>query len=199
WNGSGPMSPCSAAPGSSQAPTPEGAPAARMRVALRTALTLVVVLSVLSTALLIHLSWSYTARRNVADVAAQLNAQIAYSIRNQLDYIQRNPQATQEAVRSIFNQGAIRPEDESKREFVFLALLQAQPALSGISFGWPNGNFFGAEKADEEIHMVEVRWKRPPQVATLRVDRYVPEPEEPLFLERIQVQTDYSVLTQKWY
>jgi len=33
------------------------------------ALTLFVVMSVLGTALLIHVSWSYTARQNVADVA----------------------------------------------------------------------------------------------------------------------------------
>ena len=54
------------------------------RLALRMALALFVVLSVLGTALLIHLSWSYTARQNVADVAKQLNEQIVASIRTEL-------------------------------------------------------------------------------------------------------------------
>jgi len=120
-------------------------------VGLRTALTLFVLLSVLSTALLIHLSWSRTARDNVIEVARQLNGQIADSIGGKLADIQRNAAATQDAVRSIFVQGAITPLDEGKREFIFLALLQAQPELSWIAFGWPTGEFFGAEKVSEDL------------------------------------------------
>ena len=104
------MSASSAAPGSSPVPRPEiglraatpGAPAAaapRRRLALRTALTLFVLLSVLGTALLIHISWSLTARKNVTDVAGQLNAQIANSISGKLTDIRRNALATEEAVR----------------------------------------------------------------------------------------------------
>src|SRR5215472_19068043 len=101
------MAAISTAPESS----PTKSPKLRPRVALRTALTLFIVLSVLATALLIHLSWSYTARQNVADVAAQLNTQIANSISAKLSDIKGNAMATQGAVRSIFLQGAIAPED----------------------------------------------------------------------------------------
>jgi adenylate cyclase len=214
------MSHSSAAPGSSPAPAlscrlrrvADGAgavaieagqaspPRSRARLALRTALTLAVILIVLSTALLIHLSWSHTARQNVTDVAAQLNGQIVDSIRSELTGVLRNAQATEEAVRSIFAQEAIKPEDESKREFVFLALLQAQPALSWISFAWPSGDFFGAEKVDEdEIHMVEVRWNPLLHQAKRRVDRYLPEPGDLRFLERTIVPTGYTALDQNWY
>jgi adenylate cyclase len=203
------MSASIVAPDSSPARLPEGPPPATApgttrargrRVALRSALTLFVVLSVLSTALLIHLSWSFTARQNVADVAAQLNSQIVNSIGAKLTDILGNAQATEEAVRSIFAQGAITPEDEGKREFVFRAMLQSQPALSWIAFGWPTGEFFGAQKLDgDEIHMVEVRRIPPLRSATLRVDRYLPEPGDLRFLERIMQPTSYSVLDQLWY
>jgi adenylate cyclase len=168
------------------------------------ALTLFVVLSVLGTAMLIHLSWSYTARQNVADVAKQLNEQIVASIRTELTNVLRNIQATEEAVRSIFYQGAIAPEDEAKREFIFLALLQSQPVLSRISFGWPTGDFFGTENFDAEIHNVEVKWHDarrpfPAGVAQRRVDRYLPEPGEPRFLDRTLEPSAYSVLKQPWY
>ncbi|HXQ40437.1 MAG TPA: adenylate/guanylate cyclase domain-containing protein [Candidatus Udaeobacter sp.] len=176
----------------------------RPRLALRMALTLFVVMSVLGTALLIHVSWSYTARQNVADVAKQLNEQIVASIRTELSDVLRNVQATEEAVRSIFYQGAIAPQDEGKREFIFLALLQSQPVISRIAFGWPTGDFFGTENFDDEIHNVEVKWfdarrPLPAGVAIRRVDRYLPEPGEPLFLDRKLEPSTYSVLRQSWY
>jgi adenylate cyclase len=175
-------------------------PGPRAVVALRTALTLLVLLSVLSTALLIHLSWSYTARQNVTDVAAQLNGQIVDSIRGKLTDILINAQATEEAVRVIFAQGAITPEDEGKREFIFRALLQSQPVLSWIAFGWPTGEFFGAQKLEgDEIHMVEVRKNPLLHTAELRIDRYLPEPGDLRFIDRVKTPTSYSVLDQDWY
>ncbi|HEY8015218.1 MAG TPA: hypothetical protein VIE35_05280, partial [Dongiaceae bacterium] len=172
----------------------------RRRVALRTALTLFVMLSVVSTALLIHLSWSRTARDNVVEVARQLNGQIGDSIGGKLGDIQRNAAATQDAVRSIFVQGAITPLDEGKREFIFLALLQAQPELSWVAFGWPTGEFFGAEKVSEDlVQMVEVVWNPLLHQAKRRTDRYIPEPGEPHFIDRTYEPTTYTVQDQKWY
>ena len=207
------MSASAVAPDSSPAPIAEAAPGRahhpeaaaaapvpRRRVALRTALTLFVMLSVVSTALLIHLSWSRTARDNVVEVARQLNSQIADSIGGKLGDIQRNAAATQDAVRSIFVQGAITPLDEGKREFIFLALLQAQPELSWVAFGWPTGEFFGAQKVSEDlVQMVEVVWNPLLHQAKRRTDRYIPEPGEPRFIDRTYEPTTYSVQDQKWY
>jgi len=148
----------------------------RRKLGLRVALTGLVVVTVAITALLIHLTWSYTAQRNVRDVAGQLNAQIIEQVRHELRQTLDNAWAVQEALRSIFFQQAIKPEDEAKREFVFLALLQSQPSLSWVSFGFPNGSFFGAQKAsDGKINMVEVSWDAVHKAATLRVDHYHPE------------------------
>src|ERR1700720_3953392 len=171
----------------------------RPRLTLRGALAGIVLLGVLTTALLIHLSWAHTARQNVSDVAAQLNGQIVDSIRGKLNDVLSNAQAAEESIRSIFFQEAITPEDESKREFVFLSILQSQPALSWISFGWPSGNFFGAEKSDEEIHMIEVTWDDITGRATRRLDRYQQEPGEPRFIERTKVRSTYLATVQPWY
>ena len=171
----------------------------RPRLTLRVALAGIVLLGVLTTALLIHLSWAHTARQNVSDVAGQLNGQIVDSIRGKLNDVLSNAQAAEESIRSIFFQEAITPEDESKREFVFLSILQSQPALSWISFGWPSGDFFGAEKTDEEIHMIEVTWDDITGRATRRLDRYQQEPGEPRFIERTKVRSTYLATVQPWY
>jgi adenylate cyclase len=168
------------------------------RLALRTALAGIVLLGVLSTALLIHLSWAHTARQNVADVAAQLNEQIVDSIRGEVRSVLTNAQAAEESVRSIFAQEAISPDDEGKREFIFSAILTSQPVVSWISFGWPSGNFFGTERlSDAELRNIEVMWDPVLPRASRRIDRYL-LPEQ-RFFERAVVPTAFSSIVQPWY
>src|SRR5437588_605350 len=74
----------------------------RRKLGLRVALTGLVMITVVVTALLIHLTWSYTARRNVRDVAGQLNNQIIESVRHELRQTLDNAWAVQRALQSIF-------------------------------------------------------------------------------------------------
>lgn len=170
------------------------------KIGLRAALTGLVLLTVAVTALLIHLTWSYTARQNVSDVAGQLNRQIVASIQHELRATLNQVWSVQEAVRSIFFQDAIRPTDEAKREFIFLALLRSNPALSWIALGFPNGNFFGALRAeDAEFDMVEVKPDPETEVRRRRVDTYTPDEDDVMFRGREFVPSDYDVRPQPWY
>src|SRR5207302_1142170 len=140
-------------PRQAAAPPVAAPPLARAahKFALRAVLTGLVLLTVTLTAILIHLTWFYTARRNVADVVAQLNRQIVGSVQHEVRGTLNDAWSVQEAVRSIFFQQAIKPTDEAKREFIFLAL-RSHPALSWIALGFHDGAFFGALRAsDDEI------------------------------------------------
>jgi adenylate cyclase len=152
----------------------QGAQAAR-KLGLRAALTGLVLLTVAVTAILIHLTWFYNARRNVADVVGQLNRQIVESVQHEVRGTLNDAWSVQEAARSIFFQEAIKPTDEAKREFIFLALLRSHPMLSWIALGFPDGAFFGALKAaDDEIDMVEVKQNTETGIRQQRVDTYTP-------------------------
>lgn len=178
---------------------PSSAPP-RRRFGLKAVLTALVALTVTLTALLIHLSWSWTARENVGEVVGQLNREIVRSIQHELRAVLDNAWSVQEAVRSIFFQGTIKPTDEAKREFVFLAMLRSQPSLSWVSFGWPDGSFFGAEKAsDQEINMVEVRWDAASKTATRRIDNYTPEVGDITFNRRDFAPSTFNATEQEWY
>jgi adenylate cyclase len=185
------------------APVAKAASGRRRKLGLRVVLTGLVIVTVLVTALLIHLTWSYTAQRNVRDVAGQLNNQIIESVRHELRQTLDNAWAVQQALQSIFVQQAIRPEDEAKREFVFLALLRSQPSLSWVSFGFPNGSFFGAQKAsDSRINMVEVSWDAAHGRGSLRVDRYHPEADGiGIHFDQREGPTPiaFDALEQSWY
>src|SRR6185369_13906102 len=79
----------------SSAPSATAVGGGRRRFGLRVALTGLVIVTVVVTALLIHLTWSYTAQRNVRDVARQLNNQIIESVRHELRQTLDNAWAVQ--------------------------------------------------------------------------------------------------------
>jgi adenylate cyclase len=173
---------------------------AARKLGLRAALTGLVLLTVIVTAALIHVTWFYNARRNVADVVGQLNRQIVGSVQHEVRGTLNHAWSVQEAVQSIFFQEAIKPTDEAKREFIFLALLRSHPTLSWIALGFPDGGFFGALKAgDGEIDMVE--GKEDPETGTRRqrVDTYAPEPGDVMFRGRKVAASDYEATAQSWY
>ena len=152
------------------------------------------------TAILIHLTWFYAARRNVADVVGQLNRQIVGSVQHEVRGTLNDAWSVQEAVQSIFFQEAIKPTDEAKREFIFLALLRSHPTLSWIALGFPDGACFGTLKAgDDEIDMVEVKRNPETGIRQQRVDTYTPEPGDVMFRGREITPSDYEATAQPWY
>jgi adenylate cyclase len=176
-----------------------GAPP-RRRLGVRLVLTALVVVVALLTAALVHSTWSVTANRNVRDVVGQLNRQIVSAIGEELTGVLANASAVQEALRTIFFQNVISTTDEAKREFTFLALLQSQPSLSWISFGWPDGHFFGAQKVDDrQIRMVEVGFDKATGVVRRRVDNYDVIDGDIEFKERLFTDSAYDSTRQPWY
>jgi adenylate cyclase len=172
----------------------------RRMLGLRTALTGLVLLTVAVTAILIHLTWFYASRENVADVVGQLNRQIVASVQHEVRATLNDAWSVQEAVQSIFFQEAIKPTDEAKREFIFLALLRSHPTLSWIAIGFPDGGFFGALRAaDDEIDMVEVKQNLETGIRQQRVDTYTPQPGDVLFRGREITPSNYEATAQTWY
>src|SRR5216683_4327136 len=191
-----------APPDTAAVPLVEEPPRARAarKLGLRAALTGLVLLTVSATAILIHLTWFYAARRNVADVVGQLNRQIVGSVQHEVRGTLNDAWSVQEAVQSIFFQEAIKPADEAKREFIFLALLRSHPTLSWIALGFPDGAFFGTLRAaDDEIDMVEVKRNLETGIRQQRVDTYTPQPGDVMFRGRDITPSDYQTTEQAWY
>jgi adenylate cyclase len=170
------------------------------RIKLGRAVTALLLLAVISTAGPVHLIWLRTASSNVERVVASLDTQSASAVRNELSSHLALVSSTAEIVRSIFFQGAIKPDDEVKREFLFLSLLREQPAIAWIGFGFPDGRFFGSHATpDGRIEMIEIGKTKRGDPRPLRRDRYKPIPGDIFFEDRLKTETAYIAEGSPWF
>src|SRR5205807_8603896 len=104
------------APASLPATTPEAKRPFRLRLGL--ALTALMVLAVLLTALIVHASWNWTASRNIETAVGSLNRQTADADGGELEAPFRGTAGDDEIVRPMLFQGQIKLDVEAKRELV---------------------------------------------------------------------------------
>ncbi|MCW6512582.1 adenylate/guanylate cyclase domain-containing protein [Lichenifustis flavocetrariae] len=169
-----------------------------MRIGIRPALIIFVVATFATTGGVVDLLWWRTAQSNSRMLATKLNQQIASEVKRELASLIGSAEAAHGAIRTIFVQDVITTRQADKREFVFLAQLQAQPAVSWIAFGWPDDSFFAAHKlGDGELEMMEIAAAPVPRQR--RIDRYKVLTGDIEFEKRAFKATKYDVTAQAWY
>ncbi|WP_299669583.1 adenylate/guanylate cyclase domain-containing protein [uncultured Ruegeria sp.] len=169
-----------------------------MRISVGVAVTMLVALSIVVSTFVVHSLWWTTARENSRMLAAEINSQIANTVRIEVGLTLRSAEAAWAAVRTIFVQDVIATRQADKREFVFLSQLQAQPNISWIMFGWPDGNFFAAHRlGDGGLEMIEIDSEI--QDGMLRTDRYIFIPGDIQFEERGFSPTNFDPREHAWF
>lgn len=170
-----------------------------LRVSLVSALTAILLLAVLSTALAVHLIWRQASSRSIDQAVLTLDANAAASVKRTLSQVLGGAEGAAEIIRSALFQGTIDANEEAKREFLFLSVLRSQPAVSWIGFGFPDGRFFGARAGDNRIEMIEISAPKPGVPAELRRDVYRPLPGDIFFEERMKATSEYVASGSPWY
>jgi adenylate cyclase len=169
-----------------------------MRIGIRLAISGLVLASIIVTAAGVHLLWWRTAEANSRALAATINEQIVSAVENELDTITTQARAAHTAIRTLFVQNVLETREADRREFVFLSQLQAQPGISWVAFGWPDGAFFAAHKlGDLGLEMMEIG--KIDGVVKRRVDEYGVVVGDIEFHKREFKPTNYNVTDQEWY
>jgi adenylate cyclase len=169
-----------------------------MRVGIRLAVTGLVLASIIISAIAVHLLWWRTAEQNSHELAATIDEQIVSAVGKELETIITQAQAAHSAIRTLFVQNVLATREADKREFVFLSQLQAQPAISWVAFGWPDGDFFAAHKlGDLGLEMMEIA--KVDGVRKRRVDEYQVVVGDIQFEKRRFENSDFLVTDQEWY
>lgn len=168
---------------------------------LKLVLTGLVLLTVLLTALLVHVLWSYTARENVEDVVRQLNQEIVTTVKNELNGVRDQAVAAQLAVGSAFVNGIFDFEKQAgQRDFIFLSLLRSQTSVSWISIGTPQGNFYGAQRAaDGKFHLVSIAWNAASRQGEQTTYKFRAVGAEAEYEGVDMAATGYNAAEQGWY
>ena len=117
-----------------------------MRIGIRSAISALVLTSIVVSAIVVHLLWWRTANQVSQTLADTINDQIVSAVADQLQSITTEARSASIAVRALITEKVLDIRDEKRRKFVFLSQLQAQPTISWVAFGWPDGEFYAAHK-----------------------------------------------------
>ena len=167
-----------------------------MRIGIRGAISGLVLASIIVSAVGVHLLWWRTALGISQTLANTINEQIVSAVGDELQSITTEARAANTAVGTLFRENVLDTRDAQKREFVFLSQLQAQPTISWVAFGWPDGSFFAAHKlGDSAVEMLEIAGGEP----KLRIEQYEYTGTEIQLKSRRVEDTKYSVLDQEWF
>jgi len=140
-----------------------------MRIGVRFAVSGLVLTSIVVSAIGVHLFWWRTAQQVSERLANTINDQIVSAVGDELQSITSETKSAYSAVRTLLVENVVDARDPSKREFMFLSQLQAQPTISWVAFGLPDRSFFAAHKLGESaIEMLDIAGGEP----KLRIDRY---------------------------
>ena len=169
-----------------------------MLIGVRTVLVILVPFTFALTSGVVDAWWWRTAQSNSRMLAGTLDRQIIGEVKRELDSLIDGAVAAQDAIRTVLVRNVIDVREADKREFVFLAQLQAQPALSWIAFGWPDGGFFAAHKLKhDKLEVSDIPMG--PEPRTKRVDSYRILDSGVTVQNRDVGPTTYDVAAQPWY
>ena len=166
-----------------------------MRIGIRSAISALVLTSIVVSAVGVHLLWWRTAQQVSQTLADTINDQIVSAVGDELQSITTEARSSMMAVRTLLAEKVFEARDTRKRELVFQSQLLSQPTISWVAYAWPDGSFFAGHKlGDTVIEMLEIA----PDLK-MRVDRYEFVGND-LKLKNSQVaDTKYAVTDQEWF
>ncbi|XIA64569.1 adenylate/guanylate cyclase domain-containing protein [Bradyrhizobium sp. TZ2] len=166
-----------------------------MRLGIRSAISALVLTSIVVSAVGVHLLWWRTAQQVSQTLADTINDQIVSAVGDELQSVTSEVRSSMMAVRTLLAEKVFDPRDARKREIVFQSQLLSQPTISWVAFGWPDGSFFAGHKlGDNVIEMLEITPDR-----KLRTNRYDLVGDEVRLKDTRVEDTTYSVTDQEWF
>jgi adenylate cyclase len=167
-----------------------------MRLGIRTAISALVLTSIVVSAVGVHLLWWRTAHRVSQTLANTINDQIVSAVGDELQSLTGEARSSRIAVRTLLTGKVIDINDVSKRQLVLLSQLRSQPTVSWVAFAGPDGSFSaGHKRGGSGIETLEIT----AHDRKLRTDRYDFADRDLVLKESRVEDTTYSVTDQEWF
>jgi PAS domain S-box-containing protein len=113
---------------------------------LKSELVGVVLLTVTVTAAIVYIPWLLTSQRNIDQIVAQVNEQIAQDTSQEVERLFDNVQATQQTIGLSIARDLIDINNPQQRDTFLLSILQSHENFTFVQFAYPNGNYVGVQR-----------------------------------------------------
>ncbi|WP_448573347.1 PDC sensor domain-containing protein [Trichothermofontia sp.] len=169
------------------------------KIGLKAKLLGAVVLTIGTTALIVHLPWNWTSQRNVNSVVAQVNDDITQGTVREVDNIFSNVESTHLLIQLMFA-NLIDINNPDDRETFYLNLLTSRADFSWLEFGFANGNFFGVNRPQiDQISLIRRNWNPITQATQKTTRMYEIIPTGRKLLNTEITQEKYYAPQRPWY
>lgn len=180
--------------------TPQPKPKRKYRISLGTGGAIVAIIIVVLVSLAIYIPARHIARQNVEEVARQLNVEIITGIRKEMRNLFERTEAVEQVIYELFSRQVIDIDNKSDRDQFYLALLRANPHMSWISFGYPNGDFFGANRRDSGQYRVVVsKWDEEKAEAKRTIEYFAHYGDELYWTHQKTKTNNYYAPQRSWF
>ena len=140
---------------------------------LQFSLACILTFAVFTTAAIIQIPWYTISKRNISDVVLNLNREIVNGIAGQIGNLFGSSVSSLQTIQEILNKDLISLEERTALGRLYLTYLMSNENFSWVSFGWPNGDFFGVQRESKtDFKIVDSRWGGTAKKATRKVDFY---------------------------
>ncbi|WP_193771210.1 sensor histidine kinase, partial [Candidatus Magnetaquicoccus inordinatus] len=172
----------------------------RWQIALGKIPAIIMLVAVLATATVFHLSWRTVFHQSIFELAHRLGNRITSEIAYEISLLLGGATAELKLLHKLLVENVVDLNDNSARETFFLAALQSNPTFSWVTFGFPNGNFFGAQRQSaERFRAVDRVWNPDLKVAK-STDRIFQRDGELLHLTNTLIsEQKYFAPDRAWY
>ncbi|MDX2216755.1 MAG: cache domain-containing protein [Oculatellaceae cyanobacterium bins.114] len=145
----------------------------RRTLSLKAKLAGAILITVSATAAIVHFPWLWASSRNINSIVDQLNEAITRQTSREVGNIFSNVKSAQVLIQSTFLSGMVDLNNKQAREEFYLNVLEANPNLTWVQFGYPNGNYLGLQRGENgRINIINRVYNPQTEQATKTVESY---------------------------
>ena len=170
-------------------------------VSLQVSITGIIIITAGVVAATTQVPWVVFSSNKSKDLVDQISGEIIDSVASETESLFARAITLQNSVSDFFSSGVVDIFDKRQREDMYISLLWNHQDFSWISFGWSDGDFFGAQRgSDNQIHFYERDWSPTNQETREIVRTYnLSDNDPPTLVSSQQNTTTYNATQRGWY
>lgn len=165
---------------------------------IRLVLSVLVLGSIMASALSVHALWWRTAQNNSRALAETLNSHVTQTVRKEYWNRVAEAEAAFQSIRSLITDQLVDGEDPAKRHALFVSTIMLNSTLSWTLFATLDGRFEGVHRQGEN-HIEAFTVSKGFDGNRLMIERFLRTPDGPRLLEQSAGPVTFDVRMQAWF